>query len=311
MNFWNFIIVPTIEPQLFFINFLAMKKFFFLALVALFVWACGDGPSSSSREKDYPEGIIYDTTYIDTSAYSFVYFSSRNKLDTVTALSGEMKCDIDDKYFSCHLTRTFSTCSVMYEYNTTTSTRQSTDSDSLIHKEVNVLQIDTTFINYGKRRLIDSIPPYTEQEKMNLKGLQDAFDTVELDLKDTSSYDKYYGGVVFKTPYVVDEDYGTLPDGAGAYTPSSTYYTEDADGDTVRNFTNIFPVSFCSKTVYIDYPLTPKIYEARLYMFRHDSLEKDTTVTWQAYYTDMYGVKDSVEITTVFKMKGGSSKSED
>jgi len=61
----------------------------------------------------------------------------------------------------------------------------------------------------------------------------------------------------------------------------------------------------CYETFHADYPLTPKIYNARLYMFSSDPLEKDTTVTWLAYYTDMYGVKDSTEVTTVFRMKDG------
>lgn len=272
----------------------------------LVVAACGGGPSSSSRADDCPEGYICDTTYTDTSAYSFVYYSGKNKLDTVTAFTGEMTCKVYDEYFSCHLTKTYETCRVVYSYAKDdaqeNSAERDDDSDTLIHKTVNVLRVDTTFINYGKRRLIDSIPPYIEPEQMDLKGLQDAFDTVELELYDTSSYDRYYGNADFGTPYAVENSYGTLPDGAGSLTSTNLFYTVEADGDTMWRF---YPITYslCYETVYIEYPLTPKIYTANLYMFSHDPLERDTTVTWLAYYTDMYGVMDSTEITTVFRMK--------
>lgn len=253
---------------------------------------CGNGPSSSSRGDECPDGYICDTTYTDTSAYSFVYYSGKNKLDTVTAFTGEMKCDIEDNYFSCRLTRTYRTCNVVYSAHT--STFRNTDSDSLIHKEINILRVDTTFINYGKKRLIDSIPPYIEQEKMDLKGLQDAFDTIELDFDDSHAYDRYRGGANFRTPYEMEDVYGTLPSDAGLLTYSS-YYLDLG----------------CFVTDRIDYPLTPKIHEVGLYIYSDEPLEKDTTVTWQAYYTDMYGVRDSTEITTVFRMKDGFSKPED
>lgn len=254
---------------------------------------CGNDPSGSSRGDECPEGYICDTTYTDTSAYSFVYYSGKNKLDTVTAFTGEMKCDIEDNYFSCRLTRTHRTCYEVYSAQANHAERN-TDSDSLIHKEINILRVDTTFINYGKKRLIDSIPPYIEQEKMDLKGLQDAFDTIELDFDDSHAYDRYRGGANFRTPYEMEDVYGTLPSDAGLLTYSS-YYLDLG----------------CYVTVRIDYPLTPKIHEVGLYMYSDEPLEKDTTVTWQTYYTDMYGVRDSTEITTVFKMKDGFSKPED
>jgi len=253
---------------------------------------CGNDPSSSSRGDECPEGYICDTTYTDTSAYSFVYYSGKNKLDTVTAFTGEMKCDIEDNYFSCRLTRTYWTCYAVYSAQANHAERN-TDSDSLIHKEINILRVDTTFINYGKKRLIDSIPPYIEQEKMDLKGLQDAFDTIELDFDDSHAYDRYRGGAYFRTPYEMEDVYGTLPSDAGLLTYSS-YYLDLG----------------CFVTDRIDYPLTPKIHEVGLYIYSDEPLEKDTTVTWQAYYTDMYGVRDSTEITTVFRMKDGIVKTE-
>ena len=277
-------------------------------VLGLFV-GCGDDSPMASRENDCPEGYVCDTTYTDTTAYSFVYYSGKNKLDTVTALTGEMTCDIQDNYFSCLYKKTYKTCYVVSSTKTNAAERN-TEGDSLIHKEVNLLRIDTTYINYGKRRLIDSIPPYIEPEKMDLKGLQDAFDTVELDLYDSSSYDRYEGHTDFSTTYVVYEDYGTLPRGAGSFTSKDYFKTIDADGDTIHHFYQIF-IDLCNETIYIEYPLTPKIYEAQLYMFSHDPLEKDTTVTWMAYYTDMYGVRDSTEITTVFKMKEGFVRVDD
>jgi len=289
-----------------------VKKCFWIVPAALALGlfaACGDDPSSSSRGDDCPEGYICDTTYTDTSAYSFVYYSGKNKLDTVTAFSGEMDCKIDDNYFACHLTRTYKTCQISVKYvtaqtNSAAKNESASESDTLIHKAVNVLRVDTTFINYGKRRLIDSVPPYVEPEKMDLKGLQDAFDTVDLDVYDTSRYNRYYGNVVFRTAYVVEGRYGTLPDGASAYTSTNFYYTEGFDGSLAIHAYQI-DIDGCYETFHTDYPLTPKIYNARLYMFSSGPLEKDTTVTWLAYYTDMYGVKDSTEVTTVFRMKDG------
>ncbi|MCQ2125487.1 MAG: hypothetical protein MJZ25_15015 [Fibrobacter sp.] len=269
---------------------------------------CGNDPSSSSRGDECPEGYICDTTYTDTSAYSFVYYSGKNKLDTVTAFTGEMKCDIEDNYFSCRLTRTYKTCYVVYSAQANHAERN-TDSDSLIHKEINILRVDTTFINYGKKRLIDFIPPYIEQEKMDLKGLQDAFDTIELDFDDSYTYDKYRGRANFRTPYVMEDVYGTLPSDAGLLTYPS-YYTVGADGDSIWhvNLLDLESIGGCYETIRIDYPFTPKIHEVGLYIYSDEPLEKDTTVTWQAYYTDMYGVRDSTEITTVFRMKDGFSK---
>ena len=260
-------------------------------VLGLFV-GCGDDSSSASHENDCPEGYVCDTTYTDTTAYSFVYYSGKNKLDTVTALTGEMTCDIQDNYFSCQHDEAYKTCYVPHSTERKTEKRYMEGDSLIIYKEINILHVDTTFINYGERRLMDSIPPYIKPEKRDLKGLQDAFDTVELDLYDSSIYDRYKGSVNFATTYVVEDKFGSLPMSADFYVLKNMFETIDDGGDTISHYYSPYG-NYCEEINRINYPLTPKIYNARLYIYSHDPLEKDTTVTWMAYYTDMYGVRDS------------------
>lgn len=60
-------------------------------------------------------------------------------------------------------------------------------------------------------------------------------------------------------------------------------------------------LSVCDDTTYVEYPLKLKYYATIMYHNQKEPLAKDTSVTWMAVYADMYGRKDSTEITTVFK----------
>lgn len=266
-----------------------MKKYLFKCIFSLFVLtelvvffvACGDNTSSTSSGDDCPENYICDTNYTDVSAYSFVYYVGKDSLDTVTATTDRMTCDIEDDNFHCSLMFIHG----CFSYSYSVASANGTVKDSAKHLTVNVTRVDTTYINYGKKRLIDYVPAYVEVPKLSEKKLQDLFDTLILKPYD-SKYYSYYGHTddFLSNYYIEGKD---LPDGFG-----------------VSSYTGRFATLLgCGDTTYTNYPLIPKDVEARLYMFLEEPLEKDTTITWMAYYTDMYGVEDSLEVTTFVTME--------
>ncbi len=105
-----------------------------------------------------------------------------------------------------------------------------------------------------------------------------------------------YGATDNFLSYYKLEGYG-LPDWAGisSYENSISY---DENG-----VAHVSVEYVMSNVVVKNYPLTLKRYNSHIYTFLDGPLERDTTVTWTAYYTDLYGVRDSTEITTVFTMK--------
>ena len=163
--------------------FKCVFSFFVLAeLIVVFV-ACGDNTSSASSRDDCPENYICDTTYTDVRVYSFVYYVGKDSLDTVTATTDRMTCDIEDDNFHCSLMfihECFSYYSVV--------SANGTVKDSAKHLTVNVTRVDTTYINYGKKRLIDYVPAYVEVPKLSEKKLQDLFDTLIVKPYDSKYY---------------------------------------------------------------------------------------------------------------------------
>ena len=59
---------------------------------------------------------------------------------------------------------------------------------------------------------------------------------------------------------------------------------------------------YCEDTYTTYYPSTLKELKFQIYLMVSKPIS-DTTVTWTAYYKDLYEARDSVEITTHFMMK--------
>ena len=291
-----------------------MKKTLFTALYIAAVIgsttfiACSDdesgaiGPDSSdpgiALPDPCPENLICDTTYVDKKAYSFVYYTGKKKLDTVTASVNELECDIGEDSFSCTLEEHYYTTGyseedwVRRDYDAVDKPTIELDSDSVEHLKVNVKRIDTTYINYGKNRLMDYIPPYIETPKLNKKELQAAFATTTFETSRSGSNEIYYLMYAeYESPYEFYDAKG-LPEwfsiDADSYTESSVGCIDDP-GER-----------YCAKEITTHYPLSTKNLRFEVYAI-HSKPMNDTTVTWTAYYKDLYGVKDSVQLTTNFK----------
>ncbi len=281
-------------------------EIFILVGSVILFFACDRENINVGPLNNCPSGYICDTTYIDTSAYSFIYYSGKKTLDTVTALAEDISCDIQENIFQCALREIFKRCVIVYS---TTNANNTTDQllkevDSLVHKEIKLMRIDTTYINYGKKRLIDYIPSYIEIPEFQLKEFKDAFDTVVIDY-DKNNETHFYGrGSYFYGLYKISDK--ALPDFAGVSSYKGSYITidhKDAPKDSVFLLEELNVSSPCYETTYIKYPLTPKYYRSYIFAILNKPFEKDSTVTWTAYYQDLYGVTDSTEVTTFFKMK--------
>jgi len=281
-------------------------EIFILVGSVILFFACDRENINVGPLNNCPSGYICDTTYIDTSAYSFIYYSGKKTLDTVTALAEDISCDIQENIFQCALREIFKRCVIVYS---TTNANNTTDQllkevDSLVHKEIKLMRIDTTYINYGKKRLIDYIPSYIEIPEFQLKEFKDAFDTVVIDY-DKNNETHFYGrGSYFYGLYKISDK--ALPDFAGVSSYKGSYITidhKDAPKDSVFLLEELNVSSPCYDTTYTKYPLTSKHYQSYIYAFLDEPFEKDSTVTWTAYYQDLYGVTDSIEVTTFFKMK--------
>jgi len=283
------------------------KRIILVGSIVLF-FACDDENSNDSLLDNCPSGYICDTTYIDTSAYSFVYYSSKKNLDTLTALADDITCEIQENNFQCTLRKVFERCAIIYSFSTTNSNNTTDQSlkeaDTLVHKEIKLVRVDTTYINYGKKRLIDYIPPYIETPEFQINEFKDAFDTVVIDY-DKNNETHFYGrGSYFYGLYKISDK--ALPDFAGVSSYKGSYITidhKDAPKDSVFLLEELNVSSPCYETTYIKYPLTPKYYRSYIFAILNKPFEKDSTVTWTAYYQDIYGVMDSIEVTTLFKMK--------
>lgn len=277
----------------------AIASAVFIACVDDETSATGPGPSEPgiSLPDPCPENLICDTTYVDKKAYSFVYYTGKKKLDTVTASVHELECDIEEDSFSCTLEEHYSSSGhseedwVREDYDAVDMPTIELDSDSVEHLKVNVKRIDTTYINYGKNRLMDYIPPYIETPKLNKKELQAAFASTTFEVRRSGSNEIYYLMYAeYESPYEFYDAKG-LPDWFGidadSYTESSTGCIDDP-GEW-----------HCEKIITTHYPLSTKSLRFEVYAI-HSKMMNDTTVTWTAYYKDLYGVKDSVQLTTNF-----------
>lgn len=303
------------------------KKHFTISLFAIFVvtfaiTACSDEnpnmipldsseTSSSSNEENSsssiklpdpcPDSLICDTTYVDKKAYSFIYYSGPKKLDIVTASAADMSCFINENTFSCKLEESYRST------NSATNERIDKDyiappkivieADSLKHLKINIKRVDTTYINYGEQRLMDYIMPYIETPKLNVDELRAAMDTVtvEYNLLQYNEINSYYeGNAKYMSPYEFEEwTANGLPDwvhiDADSYTNWSGFCLDDLE-------------YYCEDTYTTYYPSTLKQLKFQIYLIVSKPIN-DTTVTWTAYYKDLYGSRDSVEITTHFMMK--------
>ena len=114
---------------------------------------------------------------------------------------------------------------------------------------------------------------------------------------------RYYGHVEYSTPYTFDDVY-ELPDGIGAYTSGFSTVVDSATGLMTLEM-ELISLSACYATYVTKYPLKQRNRDFVLYAFLDEPLERDTTITWMAHYSDIYGVEDSLEITTLFTMKEG------
>jgi len=288
-----------------------MKCFFEIIILVgslILFFACDDENINDSPLDNSPSEYIYDTTYIDTSAYSFIYYSGKKTIDTLTALADDIACEIQENNFQCTLRKVFEFCAIFYSFSTT-NTNTATDPplkevNTLVHEKIKLLRIDTTYINYGKNRLIDYVPPYIETPEFQINEFKDAFDTVVID-NDTNNKTNFYGrGSYFHGPYKISDN--ALPNFALVISYKGSYITinpEEAPEDSVFLPEDLIELDPCYETTYIKYPLTPKYYRSYISAILNKPFEKDSTVTWTAYYQDIYGVMDSIEVTTLFKMK--------
>lgn len=288
-----------------------MKCFFEIIILVgslILFFACDDENINDSPLDNSPSEYIYDTTYIDTSAYSFIYYSGKKTIDTLTALADDIACEIQENNFQCTLRKVFEFCAIFYSFSTT-NTNTATDPplkevNTLVHEKIKLLRIDTTYINYGKNRLIDYVPPYIETPEFQINEFKDAFDTVVID-NDTNNKTNFYGrGSYFHGPYKISDN--ALPNFALVISYKGSYITinpEEAPEDSVFLPEDLIELDPCYETTYIKYPLTPKYYRSYISAILNKPFEKDSTVTWTTYYQDIYGVMDSIEVTTLFKMK--------
>ena len=287
----------------------------FFPVIAVVFFACGDESSSTGPAVDpCPENAVCDTTYVDKEAYSFVYYSGKGRwdLDTVTATKDEMECEIGEDDFKCVLTRVYKTCRIMYlarenlvEVETEVEESEDGEKRFVQHMHWTVERLDTTYVNYTKKRLVDYVPPYIETPELDVDELLAEFDTLVIGL-DTLYNDetRYYGSVEYNTPYTFDDAFSDLPDGIGAYTSSISVVVDSSTG-LVKYEMEPISITACSQTVVTKYPLKQRNRDFVLYAILDEPLERDTTITWKAYYSDIYGVEDSLEITTFFTMKEG------
>ena len=276
------------------------------AFAAVSFLACG-GEVINSGNLGCPEDVVCDTAFVNTKAYSFVYFSGKDKLDTVTATTDKMSCNLWKGYFECTLKKTYSTCRIVYSK---AESSVKSDDEPVTHQKVEIKRGDTTYINYGKNRLMDYIPPYVEIPKFDSKKLKAAFDTVIVEPTSYASEKLKGESRKFVDAYYIE--YSGLPDWAYVSKNSGQLLVLDGEDGTRKADTTfisdgiyLIEISSCTKTVYIDYPKKLIAYQSYVNVYA-DSTElprKDTTIKWMAHYTDMYGTEDSLQVKTLFKIK--------
>lgn len=283
-----------------------------LSVVTCLFFACGNESDPVQVADACPDGVTCDTTYVNAKAYSFVYYSGKNKLDTITETTDKISCDIWKGYFECTLRKSYSCRHYVYAYAEADKTKESVDDEKTeVHKNVTVKIGDTTYINYGKHRKTNYIPPYHEIPPFDAKKLKEAFDTVDVK---TASYsdERLTGDSRTYLDYYRIEGNG-LPDWAYVSHSSGKMITFDGKDGTPSIDTTIvssddgYTVAYaldCYGEYYVKYPQDLVGYKSTIHAYG-DTTEfpkKDTTIKWMAHYSDMHGVEDSLQIKTLFRI---------
>ena len=254
-----------------------------------------------------PEGFVCDTTYVNAKAYSFVYYSGKNKLDTITETTDKISCDVWNGYFECTVKKYYSCQKVMV---TKMPIQFSNEKKRAKHKTIEVKVGDTTYINYGKHRLTDFIPSYHEIPSFNAEKLKEAFDTVVVE-KPVYSDTKLTGESRKILDYYQIEGKELPPWAYVSHTSGKMIVFDGKDGTPSIDTTIMSSdgcvqalMSGCFSVSYVKYPKDLVMYRSKIHVYG-DTTEipqKDTTIKWMAHYTDMYGVKDSLQIETLFRI---------
>jgi len=278
-----------------------------LSVVACVFFACGDKSDSVPVVEACPEGFVCDTTYVNAKAYSFVYYSGKNKLDTITETTDKISCDIWNGYFECTLRKSYSCQKAMV---TKMSVQFSNDKKRAKHKTIEIKVGDTTYINYGKHRLTNFIPPYHEIPPFNAEKMKEAFDTVIVE-KPVYSDTKLTGDSRKFLDYYRIEG-SELPSWVHISRTSGKMVVFDGNDGTPSVDTTIVSLDGyeqvlamdCFRVSYVKYPKDLVMYRSKIHVYGDTAeiLQKDTTIKWMAHYTDMYGIEDSLQIETLFRI---------
>ena len=265
-----------------------------------------DGPSADSAPQDSfakknPVDTIYvrDTVvvYKDTvdkeveikSSYtSFIYRDSANHLDTVLRESARLTCDMEEESFTCKYAMQ-PLINPVPEYKKVEFHLDSAPVVVLIDtiykdtlfRNTFTKKYDTTFINYGDNRLTDYIPPEyvydLGEHPFDSTAMRDFFDT--LDVRDSH----------------LDGNNRIVVNSKLSFTgfPAVVMRVENA-----YEFADLVDVN---RT----WPAKRRVI-AREYVFENIIMKSDSTVTWTLgfmHYENGVGEKDSIQVTTFFKVK--------
>ena len=237
--------------------------------------------------------VVYKDTVekeveIESSYTSFIYRDSANHLDTVLRESTRLTCDMEEESFSCkYAMQPMINPDLEYKkmeiYPDSVPVVVLTDT---IHKDTlfrNTFtkKCDTTFINYGKNRLTDYIPPEyvydLGEHPFDSTAMRDFFDT--LDVRDPQ-----LGG---NNRIVVNSQL--------SFTGFPVVVMR------VKNAYDFAELVDVNRT----WPAKRRV-SAREYVFENINMKSDSTVTWTLgfmHYENGVGEKDSIQVTTFFKAK--------
>lgn len=249
---------------------------------------------------------VFDTSFYDTIEYkSFIYQKGEDLFDTVTARAEDLDCQVTKDSLHCKLREIITHCYTNY-------TSEATTEDRVIKKENDIVKapypesytcptnkickrvkdtiyVDsayhyrrlmpytyTTKLNYGKKPLTKYVP-YTKIPPLNKDSIREWLDTLDSRLI-------YFGAKAFSSPYTLTSK--QLP-----------YWA------SIRDVTQKYRVSYilpCYDTTYTNYPLQINNVSSAPFNELQAPLANDITVTWDLFYENQYGIKDSMEVTSVF-----------
>ena len=240
--------------------------------------------NESISHSDVP--LPADVRYINLNAngeYDRVSFVSpmmkSGVFDTVTfALDGDCTlkglCYIGSTQLVCYTKNDCTRCYSASKYNPARITEK------------------TLFINYGPNKITDAMPVY-DIPALDSVAIRAAF--AQLDYKT----EDYLSGQIFSNYQLRAKG---LPEGMSfkssptiprssssywsPYSSSQVFYIMNACIDQVHNR---YPFAYVDKQ------------KVNLYNASAQALETDTTITWTLIYTDQFGRRDSLAVTTKFK----------